>query len=131
MDDAGRIRGAEVLLRWQHPEHGLMLPAAFAPVAEDTGLLVTIGQWVLETACAQFKTWKSRLPARRHLHLAVNISTRQFRRPNFVEHVRAALEKSGIDPANLMLEFTEQTVLTDIDASIAKMTALKELGVRL
>jgi diguanylate cyclase (GGDEF)-like protein/PAS domain S-box-containing protein len=130
MDDAGRIHGAEVLLRWQHPERGLMSSAAFIRVAEETGLLVTIGQWVLETACAQLKAWEGSRPGRR-LHLAVNVGARQFHQPNFVEDLRAVLERTGIDPGGLTLEFKERMVLADLEESVAKMTALKKLGVRL
>lgn len=130
VDGAGRMPGAEVLLRWQHPDRGLIFPAEFIRVAEDTGQLVAIGQWVLETACAQIKTWERRKPAR-HIQLAVNISARQFRQPNFVEDVRTVLEQTGIDPGSLTLEFKEKTVLADLDGSIVKMDALKRLGVRL
>lgn len=130
IDAAGHIPGAEVLLRWQHPERGLISPPAFINVAEESGLLATIGQWVLETACAQLKTWESVLPGRR-LHLAVNIGARQFHQRDFVAQLRAALENTGIDPGSLTLEFKERTVLADLDESIAKMAALKSLGVRL
>ncbi|HEX8978816.1 MAG TPA: EAL domain-containing protein, partial [Parasulfuritortus sp.] len=129
-DDAGRIHGAEVLLRWQHPERGLMSSAAFIRVAEETGLLVTIGQWVLETACAQLKTWEGSRPGR-HLRLAVNVGARQFHQPSFVEDLRAVLERSGANPGDLTLEFKEKTVLADLDESVARMAALKKLGVRL
>ncbi|CAG4882882.1 putative Diguanylate cyclase [Georgfuchsia toluolica] len=131
VDAEGRIRGAEVLLRWQHPERGMMFPASFIRVAEETGLLVPIGQWVLETACAQLKRWQDRLSPRRRFHLAVNVSARQFRQSDFVEHVHAVLEKSGVSPGSLTLEFKEQAVLADFSAGIAKLTALKKLGMHL
>ncbi|MDD5250637.1 MAG: EAL domain-containing protein [Rhodocyclaceae bacterium] len=130
IDDAGSIRGAEVLLRWQHPARGLMAPAAFIRVAEQSGLAVAIGQWVLETACARLQAWQARLPERR-LRLAVNIGARQFHGPNFVEQVRAALDASGIDPGCLTLEFKEKLAIADLDDGGARMAALKKLGVRL
>ncbi|OHC63802.1 MAG: hypothetical protein A2045_06355 [Rhodocyclales bacterium GWA2_65_20] len=130
MDDAGHIPAAEVLLRWQHPERGLMPSAAFIRVAEESGLLTIIGQWVLETACAQIKAWEASAAAQ-HLHLAVNVGARQFHQQDFVEQVRTALTKSGIAPGSLTLEFKEKMVLADIDESVAKMKALKQIGVRL
>ncbi len=129
VDQAGIIRGAEVLLRWQHPTQGLLPPLTFIPLAEDTGLIVPIGQWVLENACAQLKAWKS-AAATRHLSLAVNVSARQFRQENFVAQVRAVLEKTAIDPGRLKLELTESLVLDNVDDTIDKMQALKAVGVR-
>lgn len=130
IDDAGHIPGAEVLLRWQHPQHGLLSPPAFIRLAEETGMLATIGRWVLETACTQLKTWQHNRPDQR-LCLAVNIGARQFRHPDFVAHLRAVLENTAIDPGRLTLEFKEKTVLADFDESLVKMAALKNLGVRL
>lgn len=130
MDDGGHIPGAEVLLRWQHPQRGLMSSATFIRVAEETGLSVAIGQWVLETACAQLQSWASRRPDR-PLHLAVNVGALQFRQPDFVAQLRALLEKTGIAPDRLTLEFKEKTLLADLDDSVARMAALKQLGVRL
>lgn len=130
MDDGGHIPGAEVLLRWQHPQRGLTSPAEFIRVAEETGLLVSIGQWVLEMACEQLKKWQSSLPGRK-LQLAVNVGPRQFHQANFVDQLRSVLAKTGIDPGSLTLEFKEKTVLADVSESVETLAALKKLGVRL
>jgi diguanylate cyclase (GGDEF)-like protein len=129
VDHGGRVISAEVLLRWQHPERGLVSPLQFIPLAEDTGLIVPIGLWVLEAACAQIKAWEPDA-ATRHLELAVNVSASQFRQRNFVDQVRAALNNAAIDPNRLKLELTESLVLDNVDDTIAKMRALKEVGVR-
>ena len=130
VDERGII-GAEALLRWQHPENGLILPTEFIPLAEETGLIVPIGAWVLRTACAQLKAWQDD-PLTRHLQMAVNVRARQFRQPDFVEQVLAVLEETGINPPRLGLEFelTESLVLHDIDDSIAKMQVLRDAGIR-
>ena len=129
VDHTGTILGAEVLLRWVHPVLGMISPLQFIPLAEETGLIVPIGQWVLESACQQIKLWES-LPGTRNLQLAVNVSGRQFRQPDFVQQVHGALTKAGINPAHLKLEITESIMLDDIDDSISKMHQLKEMGVR-
>uniref|UniRef100_E6QPS7 Phytochrome-like protein cph2 n=1 Tax=mine drainage metagenome TaxID=410659 RepID=E6QPS7_9ZZZZ len=120
--------GAEALLRWLHPERGLVSPLQFIPLAEDTGLILPIGLWVLETACAQIKAWETN-PLACELQLAVNVSARQFHQPDFVEQIRATLKKTGADPARLKLELTESVVLGNIDNAVAKMHELKGLGV--
>jgi len=124
----GRIVGAEVLIRWQHPERGLILPMDFIPLAEETGLILAIGQWVLETACAQLKRWENNLQTQ-HLQLAVNVSAHQFHQNDFVKQVSALLETSAIDPTRLKLELTESMLLNDQVEITAKMHALKALGV--
>jgi diguanylate cyclase (GGDEF)-like protein/PAS domain S-box-containing protein len=128
VDDDGWVTGAEALLRWQHPERGFVSPAEFVPLAEETGLILVIGQWVLETACAQIRAW-AESPSTRHLDLAVNVSPRQFRQPGFVEGVRSILDRSGADPGRLKLELTEGVVLDNVQATIDKMHALKAIGV--
>jgi len=122
------VTGAEALLRWQHPERGFISPVQFIPLAEETGLILAIGQWVLETACAQIKAW-AESASTRHLDLAVNVSPRQFRQTGFVEQVRSVLDRTGADPARLKLELTEGVVLDNIQATIDKMHALKAMGV--
>jgi EAL domain-containing protein (putative c-di-GMP-specific phosphodiesterase class I) len=120
--------GAEVLVRWQHPQRGLVSPAQFIPLAESTGLIVPIGTWVLETACAQIKQWHNQA----HfcdLVIAVNVSAKQFRLPDFVEQVRAVVSHYEINPALLKLELTESLVLTNVEDTIAKMVTLKAFGV--
>jgi diguanylate cyclase (GGDEF)-like protein/PAS domain S-box-containing protein len=123
-----RVIGAETLLRWEHPERGLISPLQFIPLAEETGLIVPIGLWVLHTACAQIKDWSGH-PATRDLQLAVNVSPRQFHQTDFVEQVQQALAESGIVPARLKLELTESMVLDNVGETITKMQAIKALGV--
>jgi diguanylate cyclase (GGDEF)-like protein/PAS domain S-box-containing protein len=128
VDSTGKILGAEVLIRWQHPERGLIPPVQFIPLAEENGLIVPIGQWVLGTACSQIKRWE-RDANTRHLQLAVNVSAIQFRQPDFVEQVCGVLEKTAVNPGNLKLELTETLVLEDVNDTITKIQALKKLGV--
>ncbi|MDP3845813.1 MAG: EAL domain-containing protein [Pseudomonas sp.] len=129
INHAGCMVGAETLLRWQHPQHGMVSPAQFIPLAEDNGLILPIGQWVLEHACGQLKAWQTH-PLASVLPLSVNVSARQFRQADFVDLVRSALHSSGVDPSKLKLELTESLVLDNVEAVIAKMHALRALGVR-
>jgi EAL domain-containing protein (putative c-di-GMP-specific phosphodiesterase class I) len=127
VDATGRVIGAEALLRWQHPRQGLLSPATFIPVAEESGLIVQIGEWVLREAADLLV----RLSAQAiDFSISVNISPRQFRETNFVERVQAVIAASGADPRQLVLEITESILVSDIDEAIAKMTALREFGVR-
>lgn len=129
MNNAAQVIGAEALIRWVHPEHGLVSPLSFIPLAEETGLILPIGQWVLESACAQLKDWADNAVTR-HLQLAINVSARQFYQPDFVEQVSKTLEKFLIDPEKLKFELTESLVLDNIEDTILKMQALKKIGVR-
>ena len=124
----GSITGAEALLRWRHPRRGMIPPLEFIPLAEETGLILPLGNWVLETACARLKAWAASADTAQ-LTLAVNVSARQFRHADFVEQVLAVLERSGADPQRLELELTESLLLEDVEGVIAKMTALKARGV--
>ena len=128
----GRIIGAEALLRWQHPERGMVSPAEFIPVAEESGLIVPIGQWVLHTACQQLAAWQLLQGDAQHaaLELAVNVSARQFRQRDFVQQVTDVMQESGIRPHLLKLELTESLVLDNVDDTIAKMHQLRTKGVR-
>ncbi len=128
VDDTGRIKGAEVLLRWHHPERGLIAPLSFIPLAEDTGLIVPIGRWVLETACAQLQAWAGK-PETSHLTLAVNVSARQFHQVDFVDQVLEVLKRTGTQPARLKLELTESMLVSNVEDVIAKMRTLKAIGV--
>lgn len=128
VDAASRVVGVEALLRWQHPQRGLVLPNEFIPLAEDTGLILAIGLWVMETACAQIKTWAAN-PLTKHLQIAVNVSVREFRQPDYVEQVKAVLAASGANPACLKLELTESMLIEDIKSTNTKMLALKQQGV--
>lgn len=129
VDDSYRTISAEVLLRWVHPERGIVSPTQFIPVAEETGLILPIGQWVLESACKQLKAWETD-PLAGELELAVNVSARQFRQSDFVDQVRRVLESTGAMPGKLKLELTESLVLDDVEDSIMKMEALRAIGIR-
>ncbi len=128
VDGSGQVTGAEALVRWQHPERGLVSPVEFIPMAEETGLILPLGTWVLHTACEQLKAWAA-APATAHLTLAVNVSARQFNFPNFVDHVLALIDHTGARPEKLKLELTESLLLDNADDIIAKMNALKAHGV--
>ena len=128
VDNAQGVLGAEVLLRWQHPQLGLVLPDQFIPMVEETGLILPIGEWVLRTACAQLKVWATN-PATEKFVLAVNVSARQFRQPDFVSMVCQILAQTGINPDKLKLELTESLVLHNVVDTIAKMRALNQQGI--
>ncbi|ADE12241.1 sensor domain-containing protein [Sideroxydans lithotrophicus] len=130
VDCASRALGAEALIRWNHPTRGLVAPAQFIPLAEETGLILPIGLWVIETACAQLHAW-ARDEKTRHLVLAVNISARQFHQSDFVAQVRAAVQRNAIDPNLFKLELTESLLLDDTEKTVATMNALKATGVQL
>ena len=123
-----RPQGAEVLLRWIHPERGLVSPAQFIPLAEETGLILPIGAWVLETACAQIKQWEGQLPFS-NLTLSVNVSAKQFRQEDFVAQVKDVITRHDINPMSLKLELTESLVLDNVDDTIVKMQEIKDIGV--
>ena len=124
----GAWTGAEVLLRWRRPGHGVGLPVDLIKIAEDSGLILPIGKWVLHTACKQLALWGNS-PATAHLTLSVNVSIRQFREPDFVEEVVSALRLTKANPSRLKLELTESMLLSDVEQAIVKMTTLRELGV--
>lgn len=128
-DKAQRQFGAEALLRWIHPERGVVTPDQFIRVAEETDLILPIGIWVLETACAQLKAWQ-RDSHTRHLALAVNVSAVQLHKTDFVAQVQATIQRHGINPVLLKLELTESTLLKNIEDTITTMNALKEIGVQ-
>ena len=129
VDGDQRYIGAEALIRWKSPELGMVSPAKFIPISEDTGLILPIGQWVLETACAQLKAWENN-SLTHDLTLAVNVSAKQFRQPGFVAQVSEIILRSGIKPVRLKLELTESTVLDNVPDTIQKMQALKLMGIR-
>ena len=124
----GRVTGAEVLLRWQHPERGMVSPAEFIPLAEETGLILPLGRWVLETACTQLANWADQ-PALAALTVSVNVSAHQFRQPDFVAQVLDVLQRSGANPQRLKLELTESLLVANVTEVIEKMCALKAKGV--
>jgi EAL domain-containing protein (putative c-di-GMP-specific phosphodiesterase class I) len=125
----GQVVGVEALVRWQHPERGLVLPAEFIPVAEETGLIVPLGEWVLRTACAQNKAWQEAgLPPMR---VAVNLSARQFQQRSLRDTVAQVLEETGLDPHLLELEITESVAMQDLDFTITMLRNLREMGVQI
>jgi diguanylate cyclase (GGDEF)-like protein/PAS domain S-box-containing protein len=128
-DGSHHILGAEALIRWIHPKRGLVPPFEFIPVAEETGAILPIGQWVLESACAQLKAWEKDEHTC-NLEMAVNISAKQFRQPDFVCQIKAVVQNHAINPKLLKLELTESLLLDDIEDTIATMDALTEIGVR-
>ncbi|MFZ2524148.1 MAG: GGDEF domain-containing phosphodiesterase, partial [Candidatus Ferrigenium altingense] len=128
VDSSGRMIGAEALVRWRHPERGMVPPADFIPLAEGSGLILPLGNWVLTTACEQLAAWAAQ-PETAHLTLAVNISAKQFGLPTFVEEVLTLVNYFGANPAKLKLEITESLLLDNVDDVIAKMTALKARGI--
>jgi diguanylate cyclase (GGDEF)-like protein len=129
VDSTHRTLGAEALIRWLHPEQGLLSPAQFIPMAEELGLIFPIGQWVLETACAQLKAWEKGVLTR-DLVLSVNVSAREFRQVDFASQIKALLQRHAINPARLKLELTESMLLDSTEDAITLMNTLKKMGVR-
>lgn len=124
----GRLTGAEALVRWQHPRRGMVPPADFIPLAEETGLILPLGLLILESACTELARWSNR-PDMAHLTLAVNVSARQFNQPDFVDQILAVLKRTNANPSRLKLELTESLLLHDLQPIIEKMSALKAAGV--
>lgn len=122
--------GVEALLRWRHPVRGLVEPGEFIPIAEDTGLIFPLGQWVLQQVCRQLTAWAQR-PHTAGLSIAMNISVRRFRHPEFVDQIMAALAEHGVQPSLLKLELTESLLADRTEVTVAKMATLKRLGVTL
>ena len=126
----GRVTGVEALLRWRHPERGLMLPDEFIPIAEETGLIIDIGQWVMETACEQVQTWNgSVVHDGEGLRVSVNLSGRQFHDRRLVNRVRSVLSRTGLDPERLVLEITETIAMEDLGSTVDMVGDLSALGV--
>lgn len=129
LTDAGQVVGVEALIRWQHPERGMIAPAYFIPLAEESGQIEAIGRWVLQQACLQLQHWQSDALCQ-NLSIAVNISVRQFYQPDFVELLAGLVQHYRINPAKLTLELTESLVLTDLDDAVHRMQQIKALGLR-
>ena len=127
----GRLSGFEALVRWNHPRRGLVLPADFIPVAEETGLIVPIGQWVLNEACVHVRQWQLDSPSHRSLSLSVNLSARQVAQPDLLERIKEALETSKLNPHCLKLEITESVVMENAEAAALMFKQLRSLGVQL
>ena len=129
VDAKGKPFGAEALIRWNHPDQGLVAPGYFIEMAEETGLIIPIGQWVLEAACKQLKAWEA-IPQMGYLTLAVNISSKQIHQEGFVKHIKAIVKKYAIQPALLKLELTETAFTNNIESLISSMNALKGIGIQ-
>ncbi|MBI4577063.1 MAG: bifunctional diguanylate cyclase/phosphodiesterase [Planctomycetes bacterium] len=129
--ETGRIGGFEALVRWQHPQRGLVPPNEFIPLAEDTGLIVPIGQWVLEEACRQARAWQERIASARDLKMGVNLSARQFSRSDVPSMVKATVERTGFDRVHLRLEITESVVMENRESAAAMIARLKAMGIHL
>jgi EAL domain-containing protein (putative c-di-GMP-specific phosphodiesterase class I) len=134
LNDKGGVIGAEALLRWNHPERGMVSPADFIPIAEETGFILALGEWVLESACARLKTWmdaKSSGEIARFPAIAVNVSPKQFRQQDFIQRVQHVIKQTGVDPAYIELELTEGMLIENIEDTADKMEHLSRLGIRL
>ena len=130
VDSTGGAFGAEALIRWQHPKRGLIYPLDFIPVAEETGHIITIGQWVLETACAQLKRWEQN-PLTRYFTLSVNVSAKQFFQTEFVAQVQEKIRRYSINPSRLKLELTENILVDNIEEIINTINILNEMGIKI
>ena len=115
-------------MRWRHPVRGLVLPSEFIPIAEETGMILALGQWVVEAGCRQLAQWAA-TPKTARLKLAINVSARQFQEPDFVPKIAEVIEKTGANPARLTLELTESVLVDNVEDIIEKMLALKTIGV--
>lgn len=129
--ETGAMLGVEALVRWQHPTRGLLLPAEFIPIAEETGLIASLGLFVLNEACRQTMAWQTRFADRAHMTVSVNLSTRQFQEPSLSADVETALSESGLAPSSLKLEITESAIIRDVDAAIATLGKLRKLGIQI
>jgi diguanylate cyclase (GGDEF)-like protein/PAS domain S-box-containing protein len=129
--DTGAIVGVEALVRWQHPERGLLMPLQFIPLAEESGMILPLGRWVLQRACSDMRAWQQRFPSDPPLTIAVNVSVRQIQEPNFVDEVAEVLRESQLPPSTLILEITESVMMHDVAATVQVLRALKALGTRL
>jgi diguanylate cyclase (GGDEF)-like protein len=129
--ETGRLAGLEALVRWNHPRHGIVSPADFVPVAEETGMIVPIGQWVLEEACCKVREWQLASPSHRALSLSVNLSARQVAQPSLLEQIQVALDRSKLSPHHLKLEITESVVMENAEAATLMFKKLRALGVQL
>ncbi len=127
----GRLAGFEALMRWQHPERGLVSPGEFIPIAEETGLILPMGQWILMEACRQLSEWQKKYPQYRRLSMSVNISSRQFSQRGTIDLLKDVLDKTGLNPALLKLEITETAIMENTESAMEILLALKKMGVQL
>ena len=128
---SGEVHGIEALVRWRHPTRGLIGPSEFIPLAEETGVIVGLGRWVLEEACRQAADWAGPQGVNRPLMVTVNLAAQQLQEPDFVEQLTATLKRAGLDPALLVLEMTETVIFHDTSTTMARLEAIRALGVRI
>lgn len=127
----GRLTGFEALVRWRHPRHGLIPPAKFIPVAEDTGLIVSLGEWVLREACRQLRVWQTQFPSLAPLNISVNLAIKQIKEPNLLEKIAQILTETGLDGRCLKLEITETMLMEDVQETIDKLLQIRAMDIRL
>ncbi|HWT01122.1 MAG TPA: EAL domain-containing protein [Pyrinomonadaceae bacterium] len=127
--ETGAVCGVEALIRWQHPEHGMIMPSAFIPVAEETGLIVQMGQWGLREACRQMREWHVAFPSEPAFQVSVNLSSKQFSQPDLIDQITRALGDTGLDPSGLRLEITESVVMENLESATEMLKQLRDLGV--
>ncbi|HEY9872509.1 MAG TPA: EAL domain-containing protein [Candidatus Obscuribacterales bacterium] len=127
----GRIVGFESLVRWQHPQQGLVSPAEFIPVTEETGLIIPLGQWIFQEACRQLRIWQEQFPTNPPLMMSINLSGQQFSQPDLVEQIQQTIKITGLDGSSLKLEITESIAMNDVESAIAILLRLKSLDMRL
>jgi EAL domain-containing protein (putative c-di-GMP-specific phosphodiesterase class I) len=128
---SGQVAGFEALVRWQRPQVGLVGPGEFIKVAEETGLILALGKWVLLEACQQTRIWQNRHPEHPHLTISVNVSAKQFSKPNLASEVLSVLQQTHLDPSSLNLELTETMAMSDAEKTRNVLSELKSVGVRL
>ncbi|MFL6286750.1 MAG: putative bifunctional diguanylate cyclase/phosphodiesterase, partial [Pyrinomonadaceae bacterium] len=129
--ETGKVSSFEALVRWRHPERGLVMPGEFITVAEETGLIIPLGQWVLAEACRQMREWQKRYLIDEEVTVSVNLSSRQFSQADLIDQVSSVLRETGLSASNLKLEITESMVMENIDTAIGMLTQLRNLGVGL
>ena len=129
--ETSNLRGFEALVRWRHPERGLISPIDFVPVAEETGLIMPIGAWVLKESCRQMQRWQAMFPSDPQLFISVNLSGKQFAQPDLMSEVAAIIEETGLDPRSLKLEITESVVMENIETATEMLKQLRALGLKL
>jgi EAL domain-containing protein (putative c-di-GMP-specific phosphodiesterase class I) len=128
---SGRVIGLEALVRWNHPQRGLIMPAQFIPLAEETRLIAQVGRWVLKEACRQMRSWQKRLATAFPISVSVNLSGKQLAQPDLIEQVEQVLKETGLDPEWLKLEITESVVMENAKATVAMLGRLRALGLEL
>ncbi|MEH2438636.1 MAG: EAL domain-containing protein [Nostoc sp.] len=129
--ETDKIIGFEALLRWQHPQHGLVFPDSFIPLAEETGLIIPIGYWVLREACRQMRAWQIQFPADPPLTISVNLSTKQFSQPGLIEQINQIMQETDLEGSNLKLEITESVLMDNIKSATFMLLQLKQMNIQL